>query len=77
MSLEYHETLKSARAVGASNANDAEATALFCESVLQQLCGAVSPKLVFDGAQAQELSFIELTRLAQTDPMAVADLMWA
>lgn len=72
----YEQTLKNAQAVGASNANNEEMIALFCAGPLQTLCGAVSPSLVFAGAQAKNLTYSELAGLAATDSMAVADLMW-
>ena len=72
----YENTLKAAKAVGASRANNEEMLALFCAGPLQTLCGAVSPKLVFQGAQAKNLTYSELASLAATDAMAVADLMW-
>ena len=72
----YEQTLKAAKKTGASRANDAEVMALFCEGPLQTLCGAVSPKLVWYGAQAKGLSSSELSVLAFNDPMEVAELMW-
>lgn len=72
----YEETLKSAKAVGASRANNEEMLALFCAGPLQTLCGAVSPALVFAGAQAKNLTYSELAGLAATDPMEVSELMW-
>lgn len=72
----YDQTLKAAKTVGASRANDAELMALFCEGPLQTLCGAVSPALVWQGAQTKGLSSKELAKLANTDSMEVAELMW-
>jgi hypothetical protein len=72
----YENTLKAAKAVGASHANNEEMLALFCAGPLQTLCGAVSPALVFQGAQAKNLTYSELAALAATDPMEVAELMW-
>lgn len=72
----YETTLKAAKTVGASRANDVQLMALFCDGPLQTVCGAVAPSLVFDGAQTKGLSSKELAELASTDPMAVADLMW-
>lgn len=72
----YEQTLKNAQSVGASRANNEEMLALFCAGPLQTLCGAVSPKLVFQGAQTKNLTYSELANLAATDAMAVADLMW-
>lgn len=72
----YEETLKSAQAVGASNANEAQHMALFCDGPLQTLCGAVSPSLVWQGAQTKGMTTSELAELVVNDPMAVSDLMW-
>lgn len=76
MSSDYQATLDQAHEIGASKANDKQLTAMFCESTLQILCGAVSPELVFNGAQAKNMTSRELMHLAGTDPDAVADLMW-
>lgn len=72
----YEQTLKAAKKVGASRANDTELMALFCEGSLQTLCGAVAPSLVWEGAQTKGLSSQELAVLAANAPMEVADLMW-
>lgn len=72
----YENTLKSAKKTGASRANNEEMIALFCAGPLQTLCGAVSPELVFQGAQTKNLTYSELAHLAGTDAKAVADLMW-
>lgn len=73
---DYTAALKQGKAVGASQATDSQAMALFCESSIQILCGAVSPALVWEGAMKKGLTVTELGKLASTDPGAVADLMW-
>lgn len=73
----YAEALEAARIVGTGKADDAGAMAQFCEANIQLLCGAVSPRLVWEGAQRKGLTFLELGRLAAKDPAGVADLMWA
>ncbi|MFF1343757.1 hypothetical protein ACFVYT_39000 [Streptomyces sp. NPDC058290] len=73
--MTYEEALAESRAVGASNASDSVLMAMFCESTLQTLVGAVSPKLVWMGAQKKEISTKELAALC-SDPMAVDALMW-
>lgn len=75
--MDYEQTLAAARKVGAGCADDAGAMALFCEANIQLLCGAVSPRLVWEGAQRKGMTLLELGRLAGKDPMAVADLMWS
>jgi hypothetical protein len=74
--VSYDGALKQARKVGAANADDAGAMALFCDGVLQILVGAVSPKLVWEGAQAKGMSALELHDLCHSHPSAVYDLMW-
>lgn len=73
----YEDTLAQAKQVGSSHATNAGLIALFCNSPsLQQLCGAVSAKLVFDGTQSKGLSYQEFAHLASSDPGAVEALMW-
>ena len=72
----YAAALAAGRATGAGRCTDAEAMALFCEADVQLLAGAVSPRLVWEGAQKRGLSLAELGALASADPLAVADLMW-
>lgn len=72
----YENTLKAAKAVGASRADDAQHMALLCDGSLQILCGAVAPSLVWQGAQKKGITTSELAEMAATRPMDVADLMW-
>lgn len=74
--MTYEEALAEARRVGVGVCSDAAAMAAFCAANVQLLCGAVSPRLVWEGAQRRGLSSLELGRLAGSDPKAVADLMW-
>jgi len=71
----YQEALARYRASGASKADDAAMMAAFCEFDLQTLVGAVSPTLVWEGAQAKGLSTKDLAHLAK-DPTAISELMW-
>jgi len=73
----YREALAAAKKTGVSHCTDAQLMAIFCESSIQILCGAVSPELMWDGAQKMELTTFELAQLAKTDPRAAADLMWS
>jgi hypothetical protein len=72
----YEAALAAGREIGASRADDAALMALFCAGPLRTLVGAVSPELVWDGAQRRGLSTRELGRLANSDVMAVSDLQW-
>lgn len=71
--MNYDNTLKTAREIGARRANDAQLMALYCAGPLQHVAGAVSPRLVFEGAQKSGLT---TKQLAALDSMAVSDLMW-
>ena len=72
----YQEALKRGRKTGVSKAGTAEAIAMFCESNVQILVGAVAPELVWTGAMAKQLTFLEFGRLCGGDPMAVDALQW-
>lgn len=72
----YTAALKRARDKGVGRCDDAAAMAAFCEANLAILVGAVSPQLVWEGAQKKGLTFRELGRLAGTDTRAVDDLQW-
>lgn len=72
----YEAALAGARKVGVARCSDAEAMASFCDATIQFLVGAVSPKLVWQGAQAKGLSLQELVHLAASDVLAVSDLQW-
>lgn len=73
----YEDVLAQAKRVGASKASDEGVIALFCDSpALHLLCGAVSAKLVFEGARTKGLSAVEFAHLVNSDPKAVEDLMW-
>jgi hypothetical protein len=73
----YAETLAATRKVGAAHATDAQLMALFCDAPLQTLVGAVSPQLVWEGAQHTGMTSAELAKLCADDLGAVAELMWA
>ncbi len=72
----YEEALKSGRKVGASRADDAQLMAMFLDSTAQILLGAVSPYLIWTGAQKEGLTTPELAKLIHDDPDAARDLMW-
>jgi len=72
----YEAALAAGKRIGARRADDAALMALFCEGPLQTLVGAVSPELVWDGAQRRGLTTRELGTLANSDVMAVSDLQW-
>lgn len=72
----YAATLKAAKTIGASKASEPQLMALYCDGPLQTIAGAVSPALVWEGAQKSGLSTLELGKLALDDPYAVGELMW-
>ncbi|MGX1266883.1 hypothetical protein [Streptomyces phaeoluteigriseus] len=72
----YAEALAAARKTGVRHADDAGLMALFCADSLQHLVGAVSPQLVWEGAQRAGLSTADLARLCAKDFMAVHELQW-
>jgi len=74
--IAYEDALARARKVGAAQADEAGVIALLCDSVLQILVGAASPKLVYEGAMRCGLTGVELNALCLTDPAKVHDLMW-
>lgn len=74
--MTYEVALEEARKVGVGVCSDQAAMAAFCDSLIQTLCGAVSAKLVWEGAMKTGMTGLELGRLAHKDPRAVADLMW-
>lgn len=72
----YEKTLAAARKTGARHADDAGLMALFCADTLQHVAGAVSPQLVWEGAQRRGLSTADLVSLCNKDALAVSDLQW-
>lgn len=75
-STTYEQALTEAQTAGAVHAGDAQLMAMFCHNNLQTLIGAVSPRLVWEGAQKRGLSMDDLARMCADEPGAVADLMW-
>lgn len=73
---DFDDALARYAKVGASHAEDIELMAAFCKSDLQTIVGAVSPKLVWNGARTKGLSTRELAALAASDVMAVSELQW-
>ncbi|MFE7965214.1 hypothetical protein ACFU0X_19650 [Streptomyces cellulosae] len=72
----YDAALNAGRKTGDSRADDAARMALFCDGPLQTLVGAVSPQLVWEGAQAKKLTTHQLAAMCRSDVMAVSDLQW-
>lgn len=72
----YYDALAAGCKVGAAHATDAQFMAMICDSTAQIMCGAVSPKLIWEGAQSKGMTAKQLAYLMVSDPAAVADLMW-
>ena len=62
--------------VGAARADDVDLMASFCKHDLQLIVGAVSPKLVWEGACKKGLTAKDLMQLAGNDTPAISDLQW-
>ncbi|MEW2071582.1 hypothetical protein [Streptomyces sp. NPDC007346] len=75
--MTYEEALKDSKKAGAAHAADPALMASFCEGTLQLLCGAVSPRLVWAGAQVRGMSTTDLAAMCASRPHEVADLQWA
>lgn len=72
----FDVALERCRKVGASRATDDELLAAFCKDNLPHIVGAVSPKLVWEGARKRGMSTKELAAMAATDVIGVSDLQW-
>lgn len=69
----YAAALISGARTGMSHATDAELMAAFCESVLQLVVGAVSPRLVWEGAQARGMTTQDLAKVAHARDLDTLD----
>lgn len=74
--MTYEKALERARTKPAVRQSDAEQMALFCDTSLMTLVGAVGPRLVWEGAQRKGITFRGLLAMVQRDPDAVHELMW-
>jgi hypothetical protein len=59
---DYRQALAQGREAGAAHATDPQLMAMFCENTLQILAGAVSPQLVWAGAQARGMTTTQLLK---------------
>lgn len=74
--MTYEEALAEGHKVGFGVCSDAAAMAGYCDTTIQHIIGAVSPKLVWDGAMKKKLTLLELGHLCITDPREVEALQW-
>lgn len=76
LAVTWEQALAEAKERGVSCCSDHAAMAAFCDANITFIVGAVSPQLIWEGAMRQGLSFLELGRLANRDPIACSELMW-
>jgi hypothetical protein len=69
----YAEALIALDEIGPANATDAQNMAGFCESVMQRMVGAFSPRLVWEGAQKAGLTTSQLHKICQRKDFAKLD----
>jgi len=72
--MTYNQALSEAKG-NIGHCSDAAEMAAFCDGPLQTLVGAVSPKLVWEGAQKSGVTTRELAALCR-NALAVSDLQW-
>jgi hypothetical protein len=72
----YAAALKRAKAKGVGRCDDAALMAHICKFNIPMLVGAVSPQLVWEGAQTKGLTAKELLAMARRDIMEVDALQW-
>ena len=74
--MTWEQALAEAKERSICGAGDPALMAALCDGAAQTLLGAVSPKLIWEGAQKQGLDTAQLTVLIDRDPMAACDLQW-
>jgi hypothetical protein len=73
--MSYQAALKRAKG-NVANCDDAALMASLLDGTAQLLLGAVSPKLIWEGAQAKGLTTLQLAEMINDRPNEAADLMW-
>lgn len=76
LAMTWEQALAEAKEKGVARCSDHAAMAAFCDANITYIVGAVSGQLIWEGAMRQGLSFKELGRLANRDPIACSELMW-
>lgn len=74
--MTYQEALAEARKVGVRRCSDPARMAQFLDANALILIGAVSPELMWDGAQKTGLTTKALVALIHKDAIEAAELMW-
>ena len=72
--MRYDQALNHGAKVGASKAEGDTLLAMLCQTLAA--IHAINPRLVYDGAKKQGLTYKEVARLGAADPVALGDLMF-
>jgi hypothetical protein len=72
--MRYDQALKHGAKVGASKAEGDTLLAMLCQSLAA--VHAINPRLVYDGAKKQGLTYKEVAELGADEPVALGDLMF-
>jgi hypothetical protein len=73
---EFAAALQREASMGSGRCDDAAAMAGFLDSCAQILLGAVSARLLWEGAQHVGLTNLEMAYLIHNSPAVATDLMW-
>lgn len=76
LSMTWEQALDEAKKSGVGRCSEPAAMAAFCKNNVPYIVGAVAPQLIWEGAMKKRLSFKELGRLANRDPLACSQLQW-
>jgi hypothetical protein len=72
--MPYNQALTHGAKIGASKAKGDGMLALLCQSLAA--VHAINPRLVYEGAKKQGLTYKEVAKLGTYDPVALGDLMF-
>ncbi len=72
--MTYKQALQAATKIGASRAEGQTLLALLCRTLAS--VHAINPALVYEGAIKKGIDAKALTKLADSDPVALGDLMF-
>jgi len=72
--MRYDQALNHGAKVGASKAEGDSMLAMLCQSLAA--VHAINPRLVYEGAKKQRLTYKEVAKLSADDPVALGDLMF-
>lgn len=75
--MSYSAALAEAHLLGAAQCSNPALMAQFLDANVSFLIGAVSPELIWNGAQKQGMTAKAVVDLVYADPMAAAHLMFA